>query len=157
MSFLVLPIVGRIYPKEAIGLAGVVMTYSTLLSLLASGNYGQAIVIAKPYTSRILLRAALLYSFSFSLIIALFFVFFSGFIVSIIPPDSSFHQVVAFRYWIPIIVFLLTAFMALSGFANQHRKYDRLSLAFLLQSLSVNGLKIGLGLWRAYSLVACLL
>lgn len=147
VSLMALPFISRLFEKEMIGLAGIVMTISTLLSFLASGNYGQAIVIAKQNSSKVLLRGGMLYAFFFSLL--LFFLFYlfgrSSIFSNILWQGDSLSRVK--EYWgvIPWVVFVLSIYMLLAGYANQKRAYSRLAFAQFIQSAVGNGFKVGLG------------
>lgn len=154
ISLAALPIISRAYSKEAIGIAGIVMTLSTLLSFLASGSYGQAIVISRQYVARLLLPASLCYCFICSLVVAFFMLIFKEFIAPSLPISSGFSHVATYWYWIPFLVFFLSAYMVLSGYANHQKKYGRLAFSVLCQSGATNGIKVGLGLYGASSATA---
>lgn len=154
ISLVALPFISRAYSKEDIGVAGIVMTLATLLSFLASGSYGQAIVISRRHVAQLLLPASLCYSFFLSILLGVLLFLLRGALAAFLPTGSGFAQILPYWYWVPFLVFFLSAYMILAGYANHQQRYGRLALANLWQSGTTNGMKVGLGLLGASSATA---
>ncbi|KGO03156.1 polysaccharide biosynthesis protein [Porphyromonas gulae] len=144
LAFLLLPVIGRIYTESEIGQITVFLSVVGVLTIVATGRYDQATILARSKERALLL---LFTSLRFNLIFCLALIP----VVLIINPfltDSRYSGQQTHLFLLPLFVFFAAGVISLLSWANSHNQYGRMSIAQISQGLGNNLLRIGFGLLK---------
>ncbi|WP_373812452.1 lipopolysaccharide biosynthesis protein [Porphyromonas loveana] len=142
LSFLLLPVIGRIYSQSEIGQITVFLSLVGVLSIIATGRYDQATVLARSKERSLLL---LFSSLRFNLIVCSILVP-AVLIINPLLAGSRYSAQQYHLYLLPLFVFFAAGMVALFSWANSHNQYGRMSLSQISQGVTNSGLRIGFGL-----------
>lgn len=132
VSFLIMPVLSRLYSDADFGVFALMMSLTGILSLVATGKYEEALVLTKDKEEATHLLGFLMRLLSGSaLLLFLFFLFFRE------PTLSWVNMEVLIDYWwlIPLFVFLLGLYTILTNLANKVKHYKAMASAGLLLNL----------------------
>lgn len=138
VAFLLIPIIGRWYNEEVMGSLGIFMAWGGLLSIIASGRYEQAIVIAPNNTSG---RISALLSLGLCTLFACLLIP----VVRVVRMYGGGDDLGSLIYLLPAYVLLLATYNVGSLWSLRMQHYNRLSVGQLVQGTSNNLLKVCLG------------
>lgn len=143
IPILISPILTRLYTAEQFGFFATYVSAYTLLSVLSTGRYDQAIILLKPNQS---LNAILTICFGF---LIAFTVFLEGAIILVKDPLSQFLKLEEYGFLvflIPVSVFLMGSIQINNYLIIKNSLFTRLSYLKISQTFLVNGITIVLGL-----------
>jgi O-antigen/teichoic acid export membrane protein len=133
LPILILPIITRIYPKEALGFYFVYVGITMLTQIVASLQFQLAIVLPKDKEDAYkLLNINLILVFGISATMLLGIWVFFDFMASFIEQS----EMLFWLYAVPFSTLFLGVFNALSYFLNRERKYKILSISKISKSLT---------------------
>lgn len=142
LPILILPIITRIYTKEALGFYFVYAAIGMLTQIGVSLQYHLAIVLPKKEEDsyRVLTVNFILIGI-ISILLFLFIWIFYDFIASFIEQK----ELLKWLFAIPVSAFLLGIFNAISYFFNREKKYKLISIGKVTKSLTFSVLHIAFG------------
>lgn len=124
IAFLMMTVLSRIYTKEDFGVFALFMSFSTILSLLASGKYYEAFVVTKDRKEASLLMAVTLrLLIVFSVFLFLFLLFFRKPFFSLLRMDS----LTGYWWLIPLSVITLVLQSTFSSAATREKYYKAIA------------------------------
>lgn len=142
LSFLVYPIITRLYTEDQLGLLSTFTSLCGLLVIIGTLRYEESLVIAKNDK-----ETSLLLSFSFKLLsylsLFLFFIllFFNKPALSFIGMET----LIPYWYFIPFTVFFLGLTAIMTNLATRKKKFKTIAGSGLVQNCINSGSKITLG------------
>jgi len=140
VTLLVYIFLSYIYSKDDFGVFGVFLSVVTILNLLATGRYEDAIMLSssqKESKAVIGLSVKLVFVFS----IGLFFILFVG--RNHLFSFLKIQTIVSYWYWIPITVFFTGLFAILTQLANKNKRYKWIAASNISLNSTSSALKIG--------------
>lgn len=145
LSFLLLPVISRIYPPAEYGNFQVMLSLVTILSVLAALKYETAIVLPKSESERndIFLLCILLL-FSSTIIVGTGFYIGGDFVLDLLDAEGLKPYIL---YMILLYFFIGLFQITRYNFIAQ-KKYGQLSINNIVNSAVINGGKVGLGYWK---------
>jgi O-antigen/teichoic acid export membrane protein len=146
ISILVSPIVTRLYTPEDFGILSVYSSILGLLAVVASLKYELAIPIAEDDETAVnvvVLCVFLLFSFVLILFVIIFF--FGEQLIGI----ANIQNTEKIKYYISPGVFFIGMYTIFRQWSYRRKNYKALSKTKYMQTISQNGIKIILGLFRA--------
>jgi O-antigen/teichoic acid export membrane protein len=127
------PILTRLYSPEDFGIFALYIAIVSLLSVFVSGRYELAIMLPQKESDAFhIFIAAILISFSISLILFLIIFFFHSPIIYFL--DNP--EVSDWLYFIPLSVLLSGLYQSLNYWTNRHTDYKSISKSIVLKSSS---------------------
>ncbi|TDQ38643.1 lipopolysaccharide biosynthesis protein [Aureibacillus halotolerans] len=142
VSLVLTPVISRIYGPEAYGLMGVFISIIGILSPIASLTYPIAIVLPKTDNDAIgLIRLSLLISTSIATFVVIQLTLFNQQIAEI------FHieDLASFLYLIPLVIFFAGLYQVVEQWLIRTKQFKVTAKVTFLQSLIVQGSKVGIG------------
>lgn len=137
------PIITRLYSPDEFGIFITIISAISILGLLCTGRYELAILLPKEDKEAINLTAlSILLAFAVSFVILLVVYFFNAQITAALNEPS----ISPWLYFIPISVFFVGVYQALTYYTNRKKHYKNLVTARVADSLSNGGARIGGGL-----------
>ncbi|MEQ6167998.1 oligosaccharide flippase family protein [Ekhidna sp. MALMAid0563] len=144
VPFLAAPILSRIYTPEEFGLLALYLTIAQVLGAVANGRYELAIILPKDDLDAVkLVLLSLLISCCLSLIV-LIGVIVGGEYISAILRDKKLTN---WLYLLPVSVFMIGLFNALSYYHIRNKKFGDVAKARVLKSFSGTGVQLAIGLF----------
>lgn len=137
------PILTRIFSPSIYGMASIFISIVSILTVISCMRYELAILLPKNQkeASGVLL-ACFLILISFTVVLVPVFLLFGDFILLIFKaPDLS-----PYVFLIPILVFIDGLYLALRYWNTRNKRFGTQATTQALQSISGNGMKLGLGL-----------
>ena len=142
IALLVYPLLTRMYTQECFGTFALFSSIVSILAILATGKYEEAIIITPTKKEALCVTG---YAFRilciFSFLLTLILLFFKHPIFSIFDiPEIE-------RYWylIPVLVFFSGILFILIDLANKDKMYKAISASNVSLNLSSSALKLGFG------------
>lgn len=137
------PFITRLYGPEAFGLLGVFTTIVGVIAPIAALTYPIAIVLPKSETeAKGIARLSLYITLFVTIIISLVLLFFNQQIVKVF----QIEEISAFLYLIPVVVLFSGLSEIIEQWFIRTKKFIITSKVTFLQSLILNGTKVGFGL-----------
>lgn len=144
LAFLLLPVIGRIYTESEIGQITVFLSVVGVLTIVATGRYDQATILARSKERALLLLfTALRFNLIFCLALIPAVLIINPFLT-----DSRYSGQQTHLFLLPFFVFFAAGVISLLSWANSHNQYGRMSIAQISQGLGNNLLRIGFGLLK---------
>ncbi|RZQ68944.1 lipopolysaccharide biosynthesis protein [Porphyromonas gingivalis] len=144
LAFLLLPVIGRIYTESEIGQITVFLSVVGVLTIVATGRYDQASILARSKERALLLLfTALRFNLIFCLALIPAVLIINPFLT-----DSRYSGQQTHLFLLPFFVFFAAGVISLLSWANSHNQYGRMSIAQISQGLGNNLLRIGFGLLK---------
>lgn len=146
------PILTRLYSPEDFGLFAIFSAIVMVLSVMASGRYDAAIMLAESERDAVnIFAAALLIISLFSLVVFIFIVVFYTFLMSI----TAVKSIGIYLYFVPFMIFLVSMYQLLYNWMNREKQYKQLALAKVGQTASTAFVNISMGLkaFHAFGLI----
>lgn len=136
------PIITRLYSPEEYGVLSVYTSILGLIVIIASLRYELGIPIAEDDEKAVNVMALCFFVLIiFVIVVFLIFLFFGEPILTFLDASS----LVNYRYLIPIGVFLAGAYKILLQWAYRNNDFKSIANTKLAQSITGNGVKVGLG------------
>lgn len=137
------PILTRIYTPEDFGVLALFISISSILGVIANGQYEQAIVLPKLDKDAInLTYLGFLISLGLSTLLLLIIIFFNNQIASLLENK----KIAIWLYFIPLAVLLTGIYNALNYFNVRKKKFKNVSISSISKSLGLSISQILLGL-----------
>lgn len=138
-SFLLYPIIGRLYTPEDMALLAVYTSLFTILQVLSTGKYETSIFLAKTETDAAsLVSLVVSLCFSFCIVITIIFVGCGDIINSILRVDLG-----KLLFFVPLSILSITIFDTYNEWCIRKKYFSKLSLNKISNSFLVNGGKVG--------------
>lgn len=139
------PIITRLYGPEAFGLMGAFLAIISILSPIAALTYPIAIVLPKrDQDAKGLIQLSLLITLIISIISLITLVLFNKQIISIF----NLKDIAAFLYLIPLVIIFSGLVQVVHQWLIRTKQFSINARVTILQSLLLNGSKIGIGLFN---------
>jgi lipopolysaccharide exporter len=133
ITFLITPVLTRIYPDFQFGIFFLFTSITLTISSSACLQYDAAIILPKDEDDALnLLTLSLVISILFSILTAVIFFYFSGFLCKLFKNDSIRH----YFYLVPISVFILSMNQAITVWNNRKKQYRFISVNNVTRSVS---------------------
>ncbi len=146
LAFLFIPFLARIYTKTDYGVFVMLMSIASIIGITANGRYDQAVFVSgRRRISSLFLLEFLGTSINIllSLLVLLLCVYLPFFL-----DGTGYEAILPYRFFIPLMVLSSGAYSMLVALNNVEARYNRISLAQIVQGLLNNLMKLGLGLWK---------
>jgi len=142
ITFVVSPIISRLYLPEFFGVTQVFTSITSILSVVASLRYELAIMLPKKDEEAAnMLSVSLILSLLTSSITIPVIWFWGRDIAALFNSP----ELASYLWMVPPTTFLIAAFSALNYWNSRNRKYVRLSIARINQEVVIDGLRLALG------------
>lgn len=142
IAMLLSPIITRLYGPEAYGLMGTFMAIVTIIGPVAAFTYPIAIVLPKTdREARGLIKLSGILTAVISIIVALIILLFQEHIVSIF----QLKDIESYLYLIPVILLFAGLLQIIEQWLIRKKQFSVSAKATLIQSIIVNGGKVGVG------------
>ena len=136
------PILTRIYTPEDFGTFALYMSIVSIIAVLATARYEQAIILPKKDEDSInIVALSMLIALCISFISLVIIVIFNESIVNLIGID----ELSSWLYLIPISVFLTGVYQSLNYWTNRKKQYKQLATSKVAQSVATATTNLGLG------------
>ncbi|MEG1574858.1 MAG: oligosaccharide flippase family protein, partial [Bacteroidales bacterium] len=143
LSLFFYPILGRLYSPKEFGLLATITVISSIIVVIATGRYEQAILIAKTKKEAAnILGLSILFSIFVCLIFTIIFICTAS-------PLADWLNAPDLNYWIivvPIISFFIVVYNCYNEWCVKHSLFSQLSVNKVLNSLSINLSKVFCGI-----------
>ncbi len=148
LNFLITPILTRIFPPEAFGVAGEFVSIITIAGVVASLRYELAIMLpAEEEEAGNVLATTLMVVFASSTLVALFLFFFGAPLLK----AWGLEVLLPYQWAIPITMALAGIIQAFTYWHSRHQRFGTLAWMRLLRSIGRNGVALGAGLLKITS------
>lgn len=132
IPIIVSPILTRLYSPDDFGIYAVYLSTTTILSIIATGRYENAIILPEAEEDVFLLVILTLFlTLVTSLFCLIIVLAFSGYILQILEINSS----VTWLYFVPLSIFISGIFAALNNYYIKKKLYQKLSINKIIQSV----------------------
>ena len=143
VGFLASPLVARLYGPEAFGLLAIFTSISSIIGIIACMRYELAIMLPKDDREAANVLGLCILCVVLISVLTLPLIFFGGdALLSLLRA----HNLAPYLILIPPIVFISGVFIALNYWNSRSKLFGRLSIARIIQSVTVTGTKLGAGL-----------
>jgi O-antigen/teichoic acid export membrane protein len=142
LAIVLVPIVTRIYRPDHYGVASLIITLATFLSLTCFFGYNRALLLPKEDSE----AEKLFYLSTFSLVVSCLLTFAICAVGYFIFPQRQ--LIIKLQYWIfatPAVLLFMGAGNLLQTVTTRKRKYSRIAISEASAGLLVPGCRIGLG------------
>jgi O-antigen/teichoic acid export membrane protein len=144
------PIITRLYGPEAFGILGVFLSITAILLTISTLCYVHAMVLPKDDTDGLLiLKLSLKIATIFAIITAGVIIPFGGSIA----PLLDMEVVAPYLFLIPLSVYLASLAQGYDQWLIRTKHFKASSSITIIQSLSLNGLKTGIGFFAPFAVV----
>lgn len=148
ITFALMPIVTRIYGPEPIGVLGTFTAVTSILSPLVALTYPIAVVLPKSDKKA---RSVVKLALSITTLNGLFFIAIMFLFNEMIIELFNLHTISSYVYLIPIFLFLTGLLQVMEQWIIRTKHFALKAKTAVLQSLFINGSKIGVGLFYPLS------
>lgn len=144
LAFFLLPLIGRLYTKEEIGLLSLFLSISGVLSIAVNARYDQAVLTA-PKKTHCQILSAVAFRVNIFVSIMLFpLIYFLFPLVS----DTNYRNLGAHIWLLPLVVFLSGLYNLLVSYHNAEKQFENMGKSQVVQGVLNNGGKVGFGFVR---------
>ena len=148
------PIITRLYGPEAFGLMGAFLAIVSILSPIAALTYPIAIVLPKrDQDAKGLIKLSLLITLIISITSLIILVLFNKQIIS----TFNLTEIAAFLYLIPLVIIFSGLVQVVHQWLIRTKQFSINARVTILQSIILNGSKIGIGLFHPIGAVLVVL
>ena len=145
LSFALSPLFSRLYTPEEFGLVALYMSLLSILSVLATAKYEQAIMLPREDGAAInLLGLVLLITAAVSVFCLMVVVFFNSFLARV----SGNPDIGPWLYWLPLSLLLHGLFQGATFFSNRKKLFGIMASGTVVQYGFLNGVRLAAGLLR---------
>lgn len=153
IGMLLAPLITRIYGPEAYGLMGTFMAIIAIISPVAALTYPIAIVLPKHDSeAKGLVKLSLLITSIISIFIGIILLVFNEFLVEVF----KLNEIASYMYLIPIVVLSAGFLQVMEQWLIRKKQFAISAKVTFLQSLIVNGGKVGVGYFYPLAVVLIL-
>ena len=139
LAILIYPVLTRIYTIEEHGIFALYMSIISITTIISTGKYELSVLLSKSHTrSANLLSLSVLLSAVFSVLLFILVLLFGRSFASALGNE----KILPWLYFVPLSTFLIAIFQSLSYWANRHKRYKKIAVANMGQSLSNSVIKI---------------
>ncbi len=143
VGFIASPLVARLYGPEAFGLLAIFTSISSIIGVIACMRYELAIMLPKGEREAANVLGLCLLCVTLVSVLTIPLMFFGGdALLSLLRAPN----LAPYLILIPPIVFVSGVFLALNYWNSRTKLFGRLSIARIIQSITVTGTKLGVGL-----------
>lgn len=142
ISFLVSPVLTRLYSPGDYGILAIFMSITGILGVFINGRYDQAIILPKDdeqAMSIVVLSISLTTYFSFFILLLL--LFFNDIFTHLL----NNQQISKWLYYVPLVLFLTGVYQVFYYWLNRQKQYKEISGNRIIQSVFTSGFNLGLG------------
>lgn len=137
------PFITRIYGPEAYGIMGTFTAFITMIGPVAALTYPIAIVLPKKNSeAKGLIKLSLLIALIVAIVVTILILLFKEYFILLF----SLEEVSAFIYFIPFVLILSSFMQVTEQWLIRQKQFGVSAKATFLQSMIVNGSKVGIGL-----------
>lgn len=148
------PIITRLYGPEAFGLLGVFTTVVGIIAPIAALTYPIAIVLPKSdEDAKGLIRLSLFVSICIALLIAIILMLFNQPIVNLF----NVEDIASYLYLIPLVILFSGLVQIVEQWLIRTKQFKITARVTFLQSLIINGSKVGIGFFHPVAAVLIVL
>lgn len=139
LSLALSPLLSRLFTPEDFGLVALYLGIISVMSVITTGKYEQAIMLPREDKAAVhLFRLVLVVALVISLITAILSVTLNQFITGLLGnPDIS-----PWLYAIPVSLMLHAMIHAATFYSNRTKKFSRIAQTTLTQNISLNGVRV---------------
>lgn len=145
IAFLLLPLIGRLYTEEEIGILSLFLGIAGVLSIAVNARYDQAILVAPEKSHcQLLFSIAFRINVFFSILLyPLIFICFPWF------SGTNYGSLEGYIWWLPVVVFLMGNYNLFTAYHNAEKCFNAMGTSQIIQGVVNNGGKVGLGFAQA--------
>ena len=141
VAFLLLPLIGRLYTREEIGLLSLFLGLSGVISIAGNARYDQAVLIAPKQTHSQILSAIAVRVNIWISILLIPLIYFLLPLVS----ETNYRNLGAYIWLLPPVVFLSGIYNLLVSYHNAEKRFESMGKSQVVQGILNNGGKVGFG------------
>ncbi len=146
LSFVLSPLFSRMYTPEEFGLIGLYMSIVSVLSVVSTGKYEQAIMLpAENKNAMTLFWLVQLITGVVAAVTLLLVLLFNPWITSLLGNPG----IGPWLYWLPLSLVLHGLLQGATYYANRHKLFGMMAGGTITQYSVLNGVRLGMGLLQA--------
>lgn len=144
IGVLLSPVITRLYGPEAYGLMGTFMAIVAIIAPISALTYPISIVLPKgDKDAKGLVKLSVIITLVISTIIGLLLLFFNNQIITLL----GIEEIGGYIYLLPIVILFAGFYEVIEQWFIRMKKFSVSAKATLIQSIVVNGSKVGIGLY----------